>query len=132
MLNKITRLFFPILVTVGASACTSAPSATRADIPLVHSSLAYSLTPDREQAINIPKANGAYDTQESLSVHFKGQDYEAIKRYVSATGNKCIRFLAISGDTSPNQTLRKMTTCQRNGQWRVITPLVASTSVESE
>ncbi|WP_412725354.1 hypothetical protein [Alteromonas sp. D210916BOD_24] len=132
MLKKITRLCLPILCMIGASGCTTTPTATRADIPLVHSSLAYSLTPDRELAINIPNANLAHDTQDSISVHFNGHQYDAVKHYVSATGNKCIRFLLASHDTMSTDTNEKLTTCQRDGQWRVVAPLVASSSVESE
>ena len=87
---------------------------------------------DKELAINIPKANIYHDTQESFSIRFNGHQYESLKHYISATGNKCIRFSLQDGETASSDIQRKMTTCQRNGQWRVITPLVASATVQGE
>ncbi len=119
----------PILATIGLVGCTSSPRVTQADIPLVHSSLAYSLAPEEEIAINIPKANIYHDTQESFLIRFNGYQYETSKHYISATGNKCIRFSLQKTETD-SQAQRKLTTCQRNGQWRVITPLVASATAQ--
>ena len=132
MFKQLSRLILPIVVTVGVAGCSNTPTATKADIPLVHSSLAYSLAPDKELAINIPKANIYHDTQESFSIRFNGHQYESLKHYISATGNKCIRFYLQACETASSDIQRKMTTCQRNGQWRVITPLVASATVQGE
>ena len=126
MFKQLSRLILPIVVTVGVAGCSNTPTATKADIPLVHSSLAYSLAPDKELAINIPKANIYHDTQESFSIRFNGHQYESLKHYISATGNKCIRFSLQDGETASSDIQRKMTTCQRNGQWRVITPALSS------
>ncbi|AEA97115.2 hypothetical protein BM523_04075 [Alteromonas mediterranea] len=132
MFKQFTRLILPFALTISAAGCTNSPTVTKADIPLVHSSLAYSLAPDKELAINIPKANLYHDTKESFSIRFNGYDYKAIKHYISATGNKCIRFSLQDGETTPSGAQRKVTTCQRDGQWRVISPLVASATAQGE
>lgn len=132
MFKQFTRLILPFALTVGAAGCTNSPTVTKADIPLVHSSLAYSLTPDKELAINIPKANIYFDTKEVFTISVDGYAYEASKHYVSATGNKCIRFSLQDGDAAPFGTQRKITTCQRDGQWRVVSPLVVSATAQGE
>ncbi len=132
MFKKITHLFLPIVVTISITGCTNTPTVTKANIPLVHSSLAYSLAPEKELAINIPKANSYHNTQESFSIRFNGHEYASSKHYISATGNKCIRFSLQNDNSSSSATQRKMTTCQRDGQWRVITPLVASAPTQGE
>ena len=132
MFKQFTRFTLPLALIACGAGCTTSPTVTKADIPLVHSSLAYSLAPDKELAINIPKANIYHDTQESFSIRFNGHQYESLKHYISATGNKCIRFSLQDGETASSNIQRKMTTCQRNGQWRVITPLVASATVQGE
>ncbi|MBJ2128099.1 hypothetical protein JC525_04035 [Alteromonas sp. IB21] len=128
MFKHFTRFMLPFAIIVFGSGCTNSPTVTKADIPLVHSSLAYSLAPDKELAINIPKANVYFDSKTSFSIRFDGSEYTAIKHYVSATGNKCIRFSLQEGEISASATQKKITTCQRDGQWRVISPLVASTN----
>ncbi|MBT3134827.1 hypothetical protein KL866_06885 [Alteromonas sp. ALT199] len=132
MFKQFTRLILPFVLTVSAAGCTNSPTETKADIPLVHSSLAYSLAPDKELAINIPKANIYFNTKESFSIRFDGYEYEAIKHYVSATGNKCIRFSLQDGDSVSDVAQRKVTTCQRDGQWRVVSPLVVSATAQGE
>ena len=131
MFKQFTRLILPFALTISAAGCTNSPTVTKADIPLVHSSLAYSLAPDKELAINIPKANIYHDTKESFSIRFNGYDYKAIKHYISATGNKCIRFSLQDGEPHL-QRAAQVTTCQRDGQWRVISPLVASATAQGE
>ena len=132
MFKQFKRFLLPFALIVGATGCTNSPTVTEADIPLVHSSLAYSLAPDKELAINIPKANIYFDTKESFKIRFDGYDYEASKNYVSATGNKCIRFSSKDSDSVRNGAQRKLTTCQRDGQWRVVSPLVVSAAVVGE
>jgi hypothetical protein len=132
MFKQFKRFILPFALIVGATGCTNSPTVTEADIPLVHSSLAYSLAPDKELAINIPKANVYFDTKESFTIRFDGYDYEASKHYVSATGNKCIRFSLQDSDSVRNGAQRKLTTCQRDGQWRVVSPLVVSATVLGE
>ena len=128
MFKQFTRFTLPLALIACGAGCTNSPTVTKADIPLVHSSLAYSLAPDKELAINIPKANIYFDSKASFSIRFEGSEYTAIKHYVSATGNKCIRFSLQEGETSASAAQKKVTTCQRDGQWRVISPLVASTN----
>jgi hypothetical protein len=132
MFKQFQRLILPFALIVSAAGCTNSPTVTEADIPLVHSSLAYSLTPDKELAINIPKANVYFDKKESFSIRFNGNDYEATKHYISATGNKCIRFSLQDSDSVQNRAQRKVTTCQRDGQWRVVSPLVVSVAAQGE
>ena len=131
MFKQLLSLLCPIVATVGLAGCSSTPATTKADIPLVHSSLAYSLAPEKELAINIPKANIFHDTKQSFSIRFNGHGYDATRYYISATGNKCIRFSLQVGEMASAEQ-RKLTTCQRNGQWRVITPLVASAAAQGK
>ena len=82
--------------------------------------------------INIPKANILFDTNDTLLITVDGSNYKAKKRYISATGNKCIRF---SLDENVNSTARNdapslaskdnFTSCERDGVWVLINPLVA-------
>ncbi|MCB4435427.1 hypothetical protein LHL20_04115 [Alteromonas sp. McT4-15] len=132
MLKQITRYILPVVLTISVSGCTSAPKTTHADIPLVHSSLAYSLTPDSEHAINIPKANLLFNNQESFEILFNGQQYNAYKYYISATGNKCIRFMLQDSGIQKTEIENRLTTCQRNGQWKVIAPLVEPSSLAAK
>ena len=132
MFKQFTRLILPFALVVNATGCTNSPKVTKADIPLVHSSLAYSLAPDKETAINIPKANIYFDTREPFTIRFDGYEYEASKHYISATGNKCIRFFLQDTDSIRAGAQRKVTTCQRDGQWRVISPLVVSATARGE
>ena len=103
MFKQLSRLILPIVAAISAAGCSNTPTATKADIPLVHSSLAYSLAPDKELAINIPKANVYHDTQESFLIRFNGHQYEASKHYISATGNKCIRFSLQDGEAASSR-----------------------------
>jgi hypothetical protein len=132
MLKQIKRYILPMFCTIAITGCVSGPKLTQADIPLVHSSLAYSLTPDSESAINIPNANSLSSSSNTVSINYKGLQYQIAKRYVSATGNKCIRFVLQKGEASPTSANNRLTTCQRNGQWRVIAPLVAASSMMSK
>ena len=118
------------VVVINAVGCTNTPTPTHADIPLVHSSLSYSLTPE-EQAINIPKVNLHTGKQTPLSIEINGTQYHSTKHYISATGNKCIRF-ANTKENNAVDTVKVMTTCQRDGQWRVIPPLVSSEIADGE
>lgn len=132
MFKNLTHFLSTVTIIVGFTGCTSAPTVTTADIPLVHSSLAYSLNANTEVTINIPKANILFDTNDTLLITVDGANYKAKKRYISATGNKCIRF---SLDENVNSTARndapslaskdKFTSCERDGVWVLINPLVA-------
>lgn len=122
MFKKILRLGVCCAIIINTAGCTNTPTSTNADIPLVHSSLSYSLTPEN-QAINIPKINTHDGQHAPLMVNVNGTQYQSTKHYVSATGNKCIRFTSVQ-----KENLEVMTTCKRDGQWRVISPLVVSSS----
>ena len=132
MFNQFQRLILPFALIASAAGCTNSPTVTEADIPLVHSSLAYSLAPEKELAINIPKANIYFDTKKSFTLRFNGYDYEATKHYISATGNKCIRFSLQGSDSVHAGIERKVTTCQRDGKWRLVSPLVVSATAQGE
>ena len=110
--------------------CSSAPTSTQAKIPLVHSSLAYSLSADQDVAINIPTLNSSFNGIQNLSITYGGHKYNAIKHYTSASGNDCIRFQRSATDTSVAN--ERFTACKRKGQWTVISPLVASTNEQGE
>lgn len=132
MFKQFQRLILPFALIVSAAGCTNSPTVTEADIPLVHSSLAYSLAPEKESAINIPKANIYFDKKESFSIRFGGYDYAATKHYISATGNKCIRFSLQDSDSVQTGVQRTVTTCQRDGRWKVVSPLVVSATAQGE
>ncbi len=132
MFKQFQRLTLPFALIISAAGCTHSPTVTEADIPLVHSSLAYSLTPDKELAINIPKANIYFDKKEFLSIRLGGYDYAATKHYISATGNKCIRFSLQDSDSVQTGVQRKVTICQRDGRWKVVSPLVVSATAQGE
>lgn len=131
--NISLLLFFIVWLMLGAIGCKSAPTATSADIPLVHSTLAYSLSVIDEQTINIPKANVLFNSNELFQITLEGNQYTAVKRYVSATGNKCIRFVRDNDITEllvEQDGDRKLTSCEREGVWILINPLVANANIE--
>jgi hypothetical protein len=132
MLKHITYFFSAVTVMMGVTGCTNTPTVTKADIPLVHSSLAYSLNSTTALAINIPRANMLFDTNDLIPIIFNGVRYQSKERYISATGNKCIRFvLSDSGkEAVPSATRRKLTSCERDGVWVLINPLVGTTNME--
>ncbi|AXT37765.1 hypothetical protein D1814_03285 [Alteromonas sp. BL110] len=132
MFKQFQRLILPLALIASAAGCTNSPTVTEADIPLVHSSLAYSLAPEKELAINIPEANIYFDKKASFSIRFDGYDYSATKHYISATGNKCIRFTLQDSESVHASAQRKVTTCQRDGQWKVVSPLVVSATAQGE
>jgi hypothetical protein len=132
MLKHITYLFSAVTIAMGVTGCTNTPTVTEADIPLVHSSLAYSLNSTTALTVNIPKANMLFDTKDSIPITFDGARYQSKERYISATGNKCIRFvLSDSNVTAASSATReKLTSCERDGVWVLINPLVATTNME--
>lgn len=132
MLKQIKRYILPVFLTISITGCVSGPTHTHADIPLVHSSLAYSLVPESESAINIPNANRFSNNKDDVLINYNGMQYKATKVYVSATGNKCIRFMLQGSETRPSNIDNKLTACQRDGQWRVISPLVAASSMTGQ
>lgn len=119
-------LLFGITTLLGG--CSSAPQPTQADIPLVHASLAYSLSAEQDVAINIPQIDAASHSGAKVGINHNGSRYYLNERYVSALGHECIRFsLANQADIHPSVAPARLTACNRNGQWAVISPLVAST-----
>ena len=132
MFKHITYFFSAVTVMMGVTGCTNTPTVTEADIPLVHSSLAYSLNRTSALTVNIPKANTLFTTNDSIPITVNGARYLSKERYISATGNKCIRF--ILSDNSPakvsNTTRGKLTSCERDGVWVLISPLVGTTNME--
>lgn len=110
--------------------CSNVPQTTEADIPLVHSSLAYSLSVDDPLVINNPQLNASFSTKGKLSITYGGHTYEAVKQYTSASGNDCIRFQLET--TELTDVRPRFTACKRRGSWAVISPLVVSTEEEGE
>lgn len=117
---------------MGVTGCTTHPTVTKADIPLVHSSLAYSLNSTTALTVNIPRANMLFDTKDSIPITFDGARYHSKERYISATGNKCIRFVLSdsNADIQTSTTRGKLTSCEREGVWVLINPLVATMNME--
>ncbi|MCQ8849699.1 hypothetical protein NQT74_14000 [Alteromonas stellipolaris] len=134
MLNTQNRAFLLVALTSLLAACSNVPKSTTADIPLVHASLAYSLSAEEDVAISIPNLNSSFSQGQSIQIMLEGIDYEATKLYTSATGNDCIRFQAtLSATQSKNEdTKDKLTVCKRDGAWSVLSPLVASAQSRGE
>ena len=128
---KIQKGSFLLLgLAVILAGCSHTPTSTQANIPLVHSSLAYSLSGDQGMVINIPALNSSFNDIQNLSITYGSQQYNAIKHYISASGNDCIRFQ--QSGTEAFGTPRRFTACKRKGQWTVISPLVVSTEEQGE
>lgn len=132
MSKHITHFFSAVAMAMGVIGCTNTPTVTEADIPLVHSSLAYSLNKTSALTVNIPKANKLYDTKELIPITYNGARYHSKERYISATGNKCIRFVLseTSATPEPSNTRGKLTSCERDGVWVLINPLVRTINME--
>jgi hypothetical protein len=125
MFNFSCRVGSLILTTLYLSGCTNPPTVTEADIPLVHSSLAYSIAPDTKSvAINIPTYKVSDDTLDTFVITVNGADYIATKQYTSISGQQCIRF--VSQKSVINKQQDKRTACQKEGRWVLLKQLVAS------
>ena len=127
MLNIFRGSYLLLGITTLLGGCASAPQPTEADIPLVHASLAYSLSAEQDVAINIPQLASSSNAHTPISINYAGSRYYSDKRYTSARGHECIRFSLAKEDTRPTNAQSRVTACNRNGQWSVITPLVEST-----
>ena len=123
-----------VALTSLLAACSNVPKTTTADIPLIHASLAYSLSAEENLAISIPNLNSSFSQNQNIQIVFKGIDYQSTKLYTSATGNDCIRFQAtLSGTRSQiKYNQNKLTVCKRDGAWSVLSPLVASAQSRGE
>lgn len=107
--------------------CVNVPPEAEASVPLVHSSLSYSLKSSENQAINIPELSANdYSNGEAVITYF-GKTYQSSKAYLAASGNKCIRFNVQDKTSFSEQVVTELTACQRNGQWSMIPSLVSNT-----
>lgn len=124
------RIFLLLGLTTALVGCSSIPKQTEADIPLVHSSLTYSLTAGSSEAINVPELNSAFNDSQKIDIIYNNYPYEADKQYISALGNACIRFHL--SDKNAHNATNRFTTCKKKGQWTVIPPLVVATDEQGE
>ena len=130
-MTKIQKASFILIgLTTVLAGCSNAPKSTQASVPLVHSSLAYSLSADQNEVIKDPVLNSSFNNIKNISITYGGHQYNATKHYLSATGNDCIRFQLSKADAS--NARKRFTACKRKGQWTVISPLVVSTEEQGE
>lgn len=116
-MNRIRSFFLAgIAALPWLTGCASAPTAVEANVPLVHSSLAYSLERD---AIIAPSNSVSVGQQIQLS----GNAFMIDSAYISASGTEC-RRLRLQSDSNRHDDERVM--CQRRGQWVLLEPLVKS------
>ncbi len=114
-MNRIRSFFLAgIAALPWLTGCASAPTAVEANVPLVHSSLAYSLERD---AIIAPSDS----TTVGQSIQLNGSVFSIDSAYISATGSECRRLRLQSDDTSHDD---ERIMCQRRGQWVMLQPLV--------
>ena len=132
MFKPITNFLATITLVFGVTGCTNTPTITEADIPLVHSSLTYSLINTTALTNNAPKANRLFNASDLTPITFEGVRYRVEERYISATGNKCMRFVSSDNEnvSGSNAMREKLTSCERDGIWVVIKPLVAMNDME--
>lgn len=116
-MNRIRSFFLAgIAALPWLTGCASAPTAVEATVPLVHSSLAYSLERDAIIAPSSATTVGQY-------VQLGDSSFIIDSAYISATGSEC-RRLRLQTDNSSHNDERVM--CQRRGQWVMLQPLVKS------
>jgi hypothetical protein len=134
MLNTQKRALLLVTLSSILAACSNVPKSTSADIPLVHSSLAYSLSAEKDVAISVPKLNTSFSQKRNIQIMFEGVDYRTTKFYTSATGNDCIRFQAMEAHGKAHNATSndKLTACKRGGSWSVLSPLVVSVQESGE
>lgn len=131
MFNIFSRSGAIILTTLYLSGCTNTPDIVEADIPLVHSSLAYSIAPDTDNvAISIPTYKTQNNTLDSIEITVNGEQFVPIKQYMSVTGQQCIRFMSQKSATHARGI--KRTACLKEGQWTLLKQLVASVKNEAK
>jgi len=107
--------------------CVNVPPEAEASVPLVHSSLSYSLKSSENKAINIPELTARDYSKGAAEITYSGNAYQSSKAYLSASGNKCIRFKSKNQTQLSEPTSMHITACQRNGQWSLIPSLVSNT-----
>jgi len=116
-MNRIRSFFLAgIAALPWLTGCASAPTAVEANVPLVHSSLAYTLERD---AIIAPSTS----TVVGQRVQLDGSTFMIDSAYISASGSECRRLRLQSGDIAHND---ERVMCQRRGQWVMLQPLVKS------
>lgn len=114
-MNRIRSFFLAgIAALPWLTGCASAPTAVEANVPLVHSSLAYTLERD---AIIAPSASTSIGQQ----IQLDGSIFMIDSTYISATGSEC-RRLRLQNNGNHHNNERVM--CQRRGQWVMLQPLV--------
>ncbi|WP_421133794.1 hypothetical protein [Alteromonas sp. A079] len=107
--------------------CVNVPPEAEASVPLVHNSLSYSLKSSENEAINIPELTAQDYNKGAASIIYSGNTYKSSKAYLSASGNKCIRFISNKKVHLTEPASMQVTACQRNGQWLMIPSLVSKT-----
>jgi hypothetical protein len=107
--------------------CVNVPPEAEASVPLVHSSLSYSLKSSENEAINIPELTARDYSNGAAVITYSGDTYQSSKAYLSASGNKCIRFKSKNQAPLSESTSAHITACQRNGQWALLPSLVSNT-----
>ncbi|TAP35010.1 hypothetical protein [Alteromonas sp. KUL49] len=97
------------LLVVSCGGCSSLPKETTADLPLIHSSLSFSLSAEETALSPSVQVDGN-------SIFIGGTRHNITSRYTSITGKNCVRF------STPNTSLK--VACQSNGQWNYLKALV--------
>jgi len=125
----IKTFVFALIITCPLTmmGCVNVPPEAEASVPLVHSSLSYSLKSTENKAINIPELTAQDYNEGAASITYSGNTYKSSKAYHSASGNKCIRFVSNKKVHLTEPASTQITACQRNGHWLLIPSLVSKT-----
>lgn len=110
MLHK-TRSILSITFAVLLCGCTTTPKETTANVSLIHSSLAYSLSNSQTTLSPLLRVDNS-------GIFIEGNQYEILSRYTSISGKNCVRF------SRDNVSLESA--CQQNGQWKRLKSLVVA------
>ncbi len=110
MFNR-TRLILSFICAVVTCGCTTTPPQASADISLIHSSLAYSLS--ASETTLSPELR-----VDNNGIFIAGNQYEILSRYTSVSGKNCVRF--------SRDNLSLESACQQNGQWKRLKSLVVA------
>jgi len=125
---KKSRVFaFLTTCPLMMAGCVNMPPKAEASVPLVHSSLSYSLKRGEHNAINVPELTSYEYSKGAAVITYIGKKYQSTKAYLSVSGNKCVRFNSIDKTSFAEQTSSVLTACQRNGEWSMIPSLVSNT-----
>lgn len=120
MLVKRSLLLISVATSLMLNGCSLSPKQTESDIPLVHASLAYSLSQKSDDLFS----RRVIATNGDTSFMLDNVSYNIARQYKSVSGLECVQLAPIE---SSSEKINR-SACQKQGQWILLPLLVTDTS----